>query len=591
MRPLTRIHEMIMDLPPGTIPDLQREALLTELKRVQSEYDLLLTRYDRAVQGKAIVHSILQKSSEEMIERYRALFEYSGVPMVILDHEGRITLANSHFLEYTGFSAEEITSTILFSDLADGPDQEKAREYHRMQQENGSEPARHEIRFRARFPAPRDVSLTVGTLPGGSEYLVSLIDITENKQQRAALAAHNHQLMTLLHLNLMEGEPESAITSFTLRTCAEMTKSRMGFIGFPDQEERTISVESYLTDREGKGAGEEAPRLRGMNASLDDLPSIRQVILTREPLILSGSPSLVRTFSCIVQEPVRYHRALIIPVVDQERVVAVLSLADKEEPYSPSDQLELSVLMAGMWRLMVKNRQDEALKTANNKLRLLSSLTRHDIINLITALEGYIELTGDLSDNPDLTRYLQKEHEVVRSIIDIIAFTREYEMVGITAPVWQDVETIFSQAGSLPAGVNISTDIAGVWVYADPLLVRVFSNFIDNSVRHGGQLSRISLSRDRSGNELILVYQDDGCGVEWSEKEKIFARGYGKHTGLGLFLIREIFSITGISIRECGEPGEGVRFEMTVPWGKYRLLGDAGEDEEDMAVKEGEAGL
>jgi len=67
------------------------------------------------------------------------------------------------------------------------------------------------------------------------------------------------------------------------------------------------------------------------------------------------------------------------------------------------------------------------------------------------------------------------------------------------------------------------------------------------------------------------VCEDDGMGVPAEEKEKIFERGFGKNTGLGLTLSKEILSITGITIRETGEPGRGARFEMTVPKGAYRL--------------------
>jgi len=50
--------------------------------------------------------------------------------------------------------------------------------------------------------------------------------------------------------------------------------------------------------------------------------------------------------------------------------------------------------------------------------------------------------------------------------------------------------------------------------------------------------------------------------------------GFGKNTGLGLALSREILDITGISIREAGEPGNGARFEMTVPKGTWRMVGE-----------------
>ncbi len=72
-------------------------------------------------------------------------------------------------------------------------------------------------------------------------------------------------------------------------------------------------------------------------------------------------------------------------------------------------------------------------------------------------------------------------------------------------------------------------------------------------------------------NACIIVCEDDGIGILENEKDLIFEHGYGKHTGIGLFLSREILSITGLSIHECGEEGKGARFEITVPKGKFRI--------------------
>jgi signal transduction histidine kinase len=66
------------------------------------------------------------------------------------------------------------------------------------------------------------------------------------------------------------------------------------------------------------------------------------------------------------------------------------------------------------------------------------------------------------------------------------------------------------------------------------------------------------------------VCEDDGDGIIAEEKEKIFERGFGKNTGLGLALSREILAITGITITETGEPGKGARFEIAVPKGMWR---------------------
>ncbi|MEN6611289.1 MAG: ATP-binding protein, partial [Methanoregulaceae archaeon] len=216
---------------------------------------------------------------------------------------------------------------------------------------------------------------------------------------------------------------------------------------------------------------------------------------------------------------------------------------------------------------------EEALKSANNKLMLLSSITRHDTLNQLTALIAYHHLIEEKAQNPEVIEYLTKMKKILDVIHLQIEFASDYQDMGVKKPVWHNAEQVFKTATEsfeidrirfcFVPGENKE-------IFADPLLERVFYNLIDNSIRHGERVSEISLTAQRSGDELILVYEDNGMGVPDSQKEKIFEKGVGKHTGLGMFLIREILGITGITIRENGISGTGVRFEMRVPAGKFR---------------------
>jgi signal transduction histidine kinase len=71
----------------------------------------------------------------------------------------------------------------------------------------------------------------------------------------------------------------------------------------------------------------------------------------------------------------------------------------------------------------------------------------------------------------------------------------------------------------------------------------------------------------------VLRCEDDGVGITGKDKKRLFTKGFGKHTGLGLFLSREILAITGITISENSIPGKGARFEMSVPKGMWRMAG------------------
>jgi signal transduction histidine kinase len=67
--------------------------------------------------------------------------------------------------------------------------------------------------------------------------------------------------------------------------------------------------------------------------------------------------------------------------------------------------------------------------------------------------------------------------------------------------------------------------------------------------------------------------ENNGVPIPAAEKEKIFERGFGKGTGWGLFLAREILAVTGMSIAETGGEGKGVQFTITLPPGSFRVNG------------------
>jgi signal transduction histidine kinase len=217
---------------------------------------------------------------------------------------------------------------------------------------------------------------------------------------------------------------------------------------------------------------------------------------------------------------------------------------------------------------------EDAIAAANNKLILLSTLTRHDIFNQITALSAYLELIEMDNRNPGAAGHIgamKKSLEVIRFQLE---FTRDYQDLGLKKPTWNRVETAFNNAAGSFAGRKIAfrCESGNLEVFADPMIGQVFYNLMDNSLRHGSdRISAIRLSVRKEATGLVVVYEDDGIGIPQEEKEKIFLKGFGKHTGLGMFLIKEILSITGMTIRETGVYGQGVRFEILVPPDRFRF--------------------
>jgi len=217
-----------------------------------------------------------------------------------------------------------------------------------------------------------------------------------------------------------------------------------------------------------------------------------------------------------------------------------------------------------------RKQAEDALRRANRQLNLLGSITRHDILNKVMVILGHLAIARKKSSDSTMGTSIEKLEAAVRAIGSQIEFTRVYGDLGTHEPQWQDLDKILPRL-QLPDTITTDVDVKGVTVYADPMFEKVFFNLLDNSIRHGQRVTHIHVSWDRKGEEILVIWEDDGVGVPDEDKERIFDRGFGKNTGLGLYLVREILSLTGITIQENGAAGNGVRFEITLPNGAYRV--------------------
>lgn len=220
------------------------------------------------------------------------------------------------------------------------------------------------------------------------------------------------------------------------------------------------------------------------------------------------------------------------------------------------------------------HRTRKALDEANKKLDLLYSITRHDLLNQISIIAAYMGLIEDeMGGNETFRGYVRHVATATSTIRDQVVFMQDYESMGVKAPAWQCVGKIARFAGEQASHGDLEIDIltGRVEVFADPLFEKVIFNLVDNTVRHGEGTTAFRVSFHEENDKGIIVFEDDGKGIPAGLKEQIFSRGFGRQdSGLGLFLVREILGITGMSIREKGEEGKGARFEIVVPAGGFR---------------------
>ncbi len=217
----------------------------------------------------------------------------------------------------------------------------------------------------------------------------------------------------------------------------------------------------------------------------------------------------------------------------------------------------------------------EKIKELNEKLRVIASLTRHDVRNKLGVLNGYMYLLKkQISGNEVAINHLAKMDEASKQLLAILEFERIYEQINSENLAYVTVEKYFAEASSLVSdfkGIKTQCNCEGLEVLADSLLRQLLYNLMDNTLKYGEKTTLITLHFQRSEKSLLLIYEDNGVGMTDEVRSHLFEKGFGKGTGFGLYMIKRIIEAYGWSIEENGKLGSGAKFTIEIPQDKFRL--------------------
>ena len=167
---------------------------------------------------------------------------------------------------------------------------------------------------------------------------------------------------------------------------------------------------------------------------------------------------------------------------------------------------------------------------------------------------------GDESYFPDLNKF------VVADGINkqIIEWKNTGEMVDSA------IKSISSERSK---NIKIQNNTGDLEIYTDQMFEKVFYNLIENAITHGKRLTEIKIYyvETKPEKECKLIIENDGIGIPEKNKEKIFEKKFGRYTGLGLFLVKEILDINQMKIKETGKEDTGATFEIIISGDKYRI--------------------
>lgn len=472
-----------------------------------------------------------EKALRESEEKYRTIFETTGTSIIILEEDMTISLVNSEFERFSGYSASEVEGKKNGLLIVHPDDRKKLARNHKQRRENNQPiPHQYDFRFLNKNGEVKNVLLTVDMIPGTTQSIASMIDITYLKKIEQELRDSKDKLKTIIKNMpvMMDAFDENLILTEWNMECERVTgysaKEMVGNpeamnILYPESEVRKNIIE-YI------------------NNGPNDFRDIETEITCRD-----GSKKTISWSNISRHFPIPGWNSWSIGV-----------------------------------DVTYRKNMENKLINKNRELNDFAYRVSHDLKNPLFILAGYLNA---IKDDPSLfdeyfEKTILKTEQLVLFINEILNLSRAGKIISRKEDIHLNdlIQGIFLKSKSKEIKGEIILPESSAIIKADREGIKsIFSNLIQNSLRYRDVTKEkliVQVETIKEDNRIKILYRDNGIGLSEGNIDKIFEPGFTasnkKGTGFGLTIVKKVMDAHGGSIKAHSEgPGKGLEFTIILP--------------------------
>ena len=412
------------------------------------------------------------------------------------------------------------------------------------------------------------------------------------RQQNQEIFLNNERLESLLRVAQFQTNSVQELLDYALSQAVELTKSKLGYIYFYSEEKKQFTLNTWSREVM-KECLVFSPQT---TYNLESTGCWGEAVRQRKPIIMNDYQAENPIKKGIPEGHVKLEKFLTIPVIFDEKIVAVAGVANKLTDYNDSDIRQLTLLMDNVWRIserlvLIKDLQaakDKAEESDRLKSAFLANMS-HEIRTPMNGVLGFLELlkAQDLSDQTK-SEYIdivnKSGQRLLSTINDIIELSKIESGEILINKQEIDLKSFLSyysgfftpQASEkgllLEPGLNTSEKVK---IFTDKSkLDSILTNLIKNAIKftESGSI-KYGFTRD-DNDDLKFYVQDTGPGIHPEKLNLIFerfrqgevslSRGY-EGSGLGLSITKAYVEALGGKIWVVSEYGKGSCFYFTIP--------------------------
>lgn len=543
-----------------------------------------------------------RKQAEEQLreseEQYRMIVENIPDGFLIHDFYGTILEMNETIWRIFGYAREELIGKNLRILSSEQVTQQREALFPTLKSKD-SLVFDTEWRKKDGTSIPLNISMQVISDEGQGKIQSFVRDITARKKDETLLKLNKNRLEALVHLHQMQGASFDEIAEYTLEKAVELTGSALALINYASEDQDGNVTPSLWS----KGVMKPSKTERTEYFLIKGTDVWAEILHQKIPCIFNDYARSHPNHLAKLEEYGVFKRLLNVPVFDENRLVLLSAVADKEENYDKTDLDELTLLMGGMWNHIKSQLAAEELRTAkenaetaNVQLRELNaskdtffSIIAHDLRGPLSSLH---ELTQHIEENLDNysfeelkelivlqknsadTLYKLLENLLTWSRMQRGVITYQPQPINIRWFITRNLDLLSLHAQKKQIGLY--SDIQDqVLVYADFNMVdTVIRNLLSNAIKFTKAGGNVEIMTRQAEDTVEITVADTGIGIEEEHLPDLFridvrykriGTADEEGTGLGLILCKEFIEKHGCEIEVESEIGKGTTFRFTLP--------------------------
>ncbi len=548
-----------------------------------------------------------RKQTEELLreseEKYRTIFENTGTATVILEEDTTISLANSEFLHLAGYPRNEIEGKKSWTKFVHPDDLKRMKKQHNLRRENSKAALKtYEFRFVDKNKHNKDILLTVDMIPGTSQSIASLLDITDQKKARRILELNEKNLKLRNQIaRIFIISDEEKLFHNVLKLILKRFESKFGYFGYINDEGDLVCPSMTYEIWDKCQVTEKSivfPRKNWAGLWGDSLKSKQTLVKNSGLNVPSGHIKLTNSLAAIL--------------LKQEEIIGQIVLANKNGGYSEDDIKSITELCSYISPLVqsslkeIKHKQEliKAKEKAEESDRLKSAFLAnmsHEIRTPMNGILGFTELLKEpgIAEN-EVTRYISiienSGSRMLNTINDLIDISKieagQIEITQSTVNINEQTEYLYkffnpeAAKKGLQLSVNNQLPDHKVTINTDKeKFTAILINLVKNAIKYTHK-GTIEFGYGLKGEYLEFYVRDTGIGIPEKRLQAVFDRFvqadiYDKNvyegSGLGLSISKAYVEMLGGKIWVESEEGKGTTFYFTLPYETVNIVTSASE--------------